>query len=208
MAEWISITLSLAAVIISATTAWLTLFRRGTVRMTQPTLIYFGPDGPVRDPDSPYGNAKVFLRSLLYATSKSGRVVENMFVRLRRLESSQTFNIWAHGERSLLTRGSGLYVGETGVLCNHHFLLPAGEITFRFLPGDYTLEVYASLVGNTRPLMLFTTNLTLSRQDAEQHQDSGTGILFDWGPDSQCYHSSLVRQAQGPLPPVLLDVLR
>ncbi len=98
--------------------------------------------------------AKVYLRSLLYSTSKRGRIVENMFVRLRRLESSQTFNIWAHGEDSL-TRGSGLYVGETGVLCNHHFLLPTGETAFAFLPGDYILAVYVSLVGDTKPLLLF-----------------------------------------------------
>ena len=29
---------------VSLTTAWLTLFRRGTVKMTQPTVIFFEPD--------------------------------------------------------------------------------------------------------------------------------------------------------------------
>jgi hypothetical protein len=68
MLEFVSIVLSLSAVGLSATTAWLTLFQRGTVRMTQPTVIYFGPDAPARDLEIP--RAKVYLRSLLYSTSK------------------------------------------------------------------------------------------------------------------------------------------
>ncbi len=58
----ISIVVSILALTISVVTAWLTLFRRGTVRMTRPTAIYFGADGSVdRSP-------KVYLRTLLYST--------------------------------------------------------------------------------------------------------------------------------------------
>jgi hypothetical protein len=39
-----AIVISLLSLLVSVTTAWLTLFRRGTVKMTQPTMIYFGPD--------------------------------------------------------------------------------------------------------------------------------------------------------------------
>jgi hypothetical protein len=130
-----------------------------------------------------------------------------MFVRLRRLESSQTFNIWVHGEDSL-TRGSGLYVGGTGVLCTHHFLLPAGETAFTFLSGDYALAAYVSLVGDTKPLMLFATRLTLSQQHAEQINQAGMGVYFDWGADSRSYHAHLHRRPQAELSPLLLDLLR
>jgi hypothetical protein len=41
----IAITISALALTISALTAWLTMFRRGTVKMTHPSVIYFGPDG-------------------------------------------------------------------------------------------------------------------------------------------------------------------
>lgn len=77
MFEFISIggfVLSLCAVAISASTAWLTLFQHGTVKMTQPTVIFFGTDGPARSSEIP--PPKVFLRSLLYSTSKRGRIVE------------------------------------------------------------------------------------------------------------------------------------
>ena len=107
----ISVVVSTLALTISMVTAWLTLFRRGTVRMTRPTAIYFGADGSV-DP-----SPKVYLRTLLYSTAKRGQIVESMFVKLRRGESIQTFNIWAYGEASL-ARGSGLYVGENGVTCD------------------------------------------------------------------------------------------
>lgn len=134
-----------------------------------------------------------------------------MFIRLRRLESSQTFNIWAHGENSprrSLSRGSGLYVGEAGVLCDHHFTLPAGETAFTFLAGDYSLTVYASVVGDTKPLVLFTTHLTLSQLHADQMNQASMGVVFDWGPDSRCYHAHLLDPPQADLSPLLLDLLR
>src|SRR5271170_5792354 len=177
----ISVVVSTLALTISMVTAWLTLFRRGTVRMTRPTAIYFGADGSV-DP-----SPKVYLRTLLYSTAKRGQIVESMFVKLRRGESVQTFNVWVYGEASL-ARGSGLYVGENGVTCNHHFLLPADGTKFEFLPGEYKVEVYASLVGVKQPLLLYVTVLSVSEQTAKQLQDTEYGVYFDWGPDSRHYH--------------------
>lgn len=127
----ITITISVMAFIISATTAWLTLYRKGTVRMTQPTVIFFGPDISV--------SRKVFLRTLLYSTAKRGRIVESMWVKLRRGESAQTFNIWVYGDSSL-ARGSGLHVGENGVVCNHHFLLPKDGTIYEFLRVNISLR--------------------------------------------------------------------
>ncbi len=156
MPQAISIVVSILAFAISLVTAWLTLFRRGTIRMTQPTTIYFGADA------SPSLSPKIYLRTLLYSTAKRGQIIESMFVKLRRGESVQTFNIWVYGE-DCLARGSGLYVGEDGVTCNHHFLLPADGTTFQFLPGEYKVEVYVSLVGARQPRLLYVTSLpTLS----------------------------------------------
>jgi hypothetical protein len=43
--EKISIIISLTALIISAVTFWLTRLKKGIVKMTRPTSIFFGPDG-------------------------------------------------------------------------------------------------------------------------------------------------------------------
>jgi hypothetical protein len=175
----INIILSVLALVISGTIAWLTL-RHGTVRMTQPTTIYFGFDIMIASP-------KVYLRTLLYSSAKRGQIIESMFVKLQRGESIQTFKIWVYGEDSL-ARGSGLYVGEEGVAYNHHFTLPSDGTRFEFLPGDYRVEVYASLVGKT-PLLLYATNLTLAEQAASQLKNTDCGVFFDWGPDSGRYHA-------------------
>jgi hypothetical protein len=109
----LAITVAILSLAVSSVTAWLTLFRRGTVRMTQPTVIYFGPDA-----SRPWGRSalpKVYLRTLLFATSKRGRVIESMHVALHRSETHQNFNIWVYDERHQLVRGSGLFVGETGI---------------------------------------------------------------------------------------------
>ena len=200
-----SLLISILAIIVSATTAWLTLFRRGTVRMTQPTSIYFGCDGGV--PDEGKVPPKIFLRTLLYATSKRGKIIENVFVRLRRGETSQTFNIWVYGETKL-SRGSGLYVGEDGVASNHHFMPPVDDTAFRFRAGDYMLEVYTSLVGSSRILKLFTVRLSVSENVAESLQDSEAGVFFDWGPDSHSYHPHVRKKPSDPLPRLLLDAFK
>lgn len=130
MTDPVAVTISALALAVSATTAWLTLFRRGTVKMTQPTVIYVGPDTlPPTWNDAP--PPKIYLHTLLFSTSKRGRVIESMHVRVTRNETHQNFNIWVHGDATLV-RGSGLFVGETGVAANHHFLTPRDARGFRF----------------------------------------------------------------------------
>jgi hypothetical protein len=157
-----AITIAILSLSVSAVTAWLTLFRRGTVRMTQPTVIFFGPDT-----SRPWGLLslpKVYLRTLLFATSKRGRVIESMHVGLSRNETHQNFNIWVYGERGQLVRGSGLFVGETGIAANHHFLLPPQSGSFQFTEGHYRLDVFARLLGDDEAKLLFTQELTISRE--------------------------------------------
>jgi hypothetical protein len=58
-----------------------------------------------------------------------------MHVALSRNETHQNFNIWVYGERGKLVRGSGLFVGETGIAADHHFLTPEDGNSFRFTEG-------------------------------------------------------------------------
>lgn len=184
----------------SGVTAWLTLFRRGTVRMTQPEVIYFGPDGGERDDNEPLP-PKIFMRTLLYATAKRGGIVESMYVRLRRRETIQNFNIWAYGDTGKLTRGSGLFVPETGYATNHHFLLPADGTAFTFSAGDYALDVYASLVGRRSPKLLWTIKVSVSTEEANALRDQDNGIYFDWGPETGKYHSHIRPKPKRPSNP-------
>jgi hypothetical protein len=84
--------ISACSLAISGLVAYLTLFRKGTVKMTQPTTIYFGADTGSRDTSSLA--PKVYLRTLLYSTAKRGNVISSLHLRLIRGESTQTFNIW------------------------------------------------------------------------------------------------------------------
>jgi hypothetical protein len=183
MPDPMSITISVLALIVSATTAWLTLFRKGFVRMTQPTVVFFGPDGS-RQRDKSL--QKIYLRTLLFATSKRGRVIESMHVTINRNETRQNFNIWVYGDDKLV-RGSGLFVGETGVAANHHFLLPAGETDFAFREGSYRLDVYAQMLGDKRATLLFSQVFEVGAQEALALADQDAGLYFDWGPDSGRY---------------------
>jgi hypothetical protein len=178
--------ISLLALVVSIVTAWLTLFRRGTLKMTRPTVIFFGPDGPPNQG----AEVKVFLLTLLYSTSKRAQILESMYATLRRRESVQTFNIWVYGDTGQLLRGSGLRVSEDGFAANHHFLLPKDGTHFVFLPGEYVVEVYATLVNSPQSLLMSKTALQLSQEQAAAIGD-GSGVYFDWGPDSKSYHGHI-----------------
>jgi hypothetical protein len=198
MTSTLALLVSCLALFVSATTAWLTLFRKGTVRMTQPTVIFFGPEKSER-PEQP-ASPKVFLKTLLVSTSKKGRVIESMYVSLTRSESHQSFGVWVHGDERL-TRGSGLFVGETGVAANHHFMMPPEDRqSFAFSAGRYRLDVYAKLLGKRANTLLFSQQLELLSEHAAALKHLEAGVYFDWGQESQRYHAH-VDQRPGPTSP-------
>lgn len=59
--EFISLFISITALLVSLITFWLSRLRKGMIRMTKPTIIFFGPDQSVE--------SKIFIRTLLYSTS-------------------------------------------------------------------------------------------------------------------------------------------
>jgi hypothetical protein len=205
MVDPVSIAISVLSLAVSSLTAWLTLFRRGVVKMTQPTIIFFGPDRPrSRDERPP---PKIYLRTLLFSTAKRGRIVESMHVSLSRNETHQNFNIWVYGEREKLVRGSGLFVGETGVAANHHFLTPKDGNSFQFTEGRYKLDVVAHLLGDRTPTPLFSQTLDITRKQAAALECRTAGLYFDWGPDSSRYLPHIDNQPPSPDAKELLAAL-
>lgn len=204
MADPISITIAGMALGVSGLNAWWTLWHCGTVKMTQPTIIFFGPDSPRSRDEEPM--PKVFLRTLLFATSKRGRVIESMHVALSRNETHQNFNIWVYGEEKLV-RGSGLFVGETGVAANHHFLAPRDGNAFRFSEGQYRIDVFAHLLGDRRRTLLFSQPIEISREIATQLAEPGNGLYFDWGPDASRYLPHVEKRPPSPDPMEVLELL-
>lgn len=178
-----SVAVACVALVISVLTLWITHLRRGTIRMTRPSQFYFGADGSKSS--SLTGPPKIFFRALLYATSKRGRVLESMWVTLYRGEARQTFNIWVYGDE-YLQRGAGLFVGETGVVTSHHFLLPENE-NFSFREGEYDVRIFGRLVGDDYVKPLMKQKLTVSAQNAEALASRNAGVYFDFGPISGAY---------------------
>ncbi|MDO8302643.1 MAG: hypothetical protein Q7T18_05330 [Sedimentisphaerales bacterium] len=187
METWISVAISLLALSVSAGTAWFTLFEKGKLLMTQPTSIFFGPDGAYFEGT----RNKVYLRTLLYSSSRKGQVLESMHITLERGETKQNFSIWVHGKKGDLSRGSGLFVTHEGVTLDHHFLLPPDGSDFKFLAGDYKLRVFAKLVNSSTPIQLYTIPLLVTQSQAEELKQKTAGLFFDWGPDQGNYYSHI-----------------
>lgn len=202
MDRWLAIAVSSLALLVSVTTAWLTLFRRGRLRMTQPTVVFLGPDG--RSLPGKTTRLKVFLRTLLFSTSRRGQTVESLYVNVQRGESRQNFSIWVYGD-ARLARGSGLFVPAEGVACNHHFLLPEDGAAFPLLAGEYVLRVHAKRVEDSAPECLMTVRLRISDAHAKLLDDPEAGIYFDWGPDQQAYHAHVEARPPVPMPRWLFE---
>jgi|ERR1035441_5428818 hypothetical protein len=186
--EFVPLLLSVVSLLLSVTVAWLTLFRRGKLGMTQPMLIGF-----LYENEQP----KVFFRTILFATGKRGYIIEALYIKVRNGESTQTFNFWMYGETKELKIGSGLRVGDDGVSSNHHFLPPKDAPTFAFLAGEYTIDAYARILNRNAPMLLSTVKLTLSHDlaaalnDRTMLSDHTMGVLFTWRPDSQHYRGEV-----------------
>lgn len=122
----ISILISCSALIVSILTAWFTLMKRGTISSTRPAVIYIGVDGANGKTN---GRPKIHFRSLLYCSAKRGLAIDNLSASLMRGDTVQHFTIWVYGEKDL-SRGSGLFVPDVGVVCNHHFLMSNDDKSF------------------------------------------------------------------------------
>ncbi len=197
-----TIAISILALIISGVTLWLSQLRRGKLKMTHPKVVFFGPDGSEGD------ISKVFLRTLLYSTGKRGIVLEHLFIRLRRGETQQNFNVWVYGEKDLARR-SGLFVGQEGIATNHHFLTPTDIRGFDFAAGEYELEVFGKIVGKDTTMLLSTIQLSIDAHEAEQLRQQDHGIYFDWGPDAGRYQKKIEGRRSKVLDPLkLLEALQ
>ncbi len=203
MIEPISTSISILALAASATTVWLTFFQKGKIKMTQPTTIFFGPDGSKNRGVSP----KVYLRTLLFSTAKRGRVIESMHVSLTRNESRQNFPVWIYGDDKLV-RGSGLFVGEDGIAANHHFLTLIDESKFEFAAGRYHLSVYAKILGEKEHRLLFRQELEITGTHAAELKQPHTGIYFDWGPDASRYLPYTDKRTPEVKPEELIELLQ
>ncbi|QND46950.1 hypothetical protein HB780_14520 [Rhizobium lusitanum] len=179
------ILLSIASFALSLFTLWVTQFRRGHLKMTQPALLCL-----MRE--QPSGRYKFFIRTLLYSTASKGCAVEHMFARIQTTYGSYLFDFWGHTESGKLTLGSGLFVGQAGVCADHHFNPRRDANEFFFCDGDYHIEIFAKIVGRGKPQKLKELKFTIdSLQAATLIQIMDTELYLYWNAESANYDSEL-----------------
>jgi len=192
--NYASLIISALALTVSVITFWLTRLKVGQIKMTRPTVIFFGPDG------SGEKHKKIFIRTLLYSTSDKGQYVQNIYIKLKKGESSQNFNVWVYGDNNKsLVRGSGLFVNKNGVVFNHHFLMPKDATNYEFISGEYQLCVFVETI-NKKPIQLFEQELTITKEQEKDILGQNAGIYFDWTPNTQSYISHVDIKPKQDLP--------
>lgn len=178
-----SIVTSVLALALAGVTTWLTLLRRGKVKMTRPTMVAF-----VQDSEEQVHN--IVLRALLYCTADRGRVIENMYANLRHKTTTTTFAFWGYGETNL-SRGGGLFIGREGVAVNHHFVLLSKSTKYKYEAGDYTVEFFAEMVGEDQPHKLAEATVSLTEEMAQVLTNKTGGVMFNWNPNNRVYKADI-----------------
>jgi hypothetical protein len=173
--------------ILSLFTLWITQFRHGELRMTQPTLLCLKREQPL-------GTPKIFLRTLLHTTASKGRVIETMFLRVQQPSGTYVFDFWGHTDAGKLTLGSGLFVGQTGVASDHHFNPRRDAEHFIFTDGQYRIEVFAVTVGRSKPKRLKEMSFYVDgQQAAELIQITDLELFLFWNASTHSYEARLDR---------------
>ena len=133
-----------------------------------------------------------------------------MYIRLHApvVTGPYKFDFWAYSEKDKISRGSGLFVSQSGVVCDNHFMLRFGASNsdkhlplpqfgsddhfpvpqFLFWPGEYTVEVFANVLGRSTAAQLMRLKFTISGQQAgKMSQRSDAGIFFDLDSETCSY---------------------
>lgn len=193
-----SLAVAISSLLLSGTVAWFSLVRRGRIQMTRPSLIVFMHDHLATGEVIP----KIFLRTLLYSTGNRGHVIQTLYLKLQRAESSQNFSTWGHGPQNELTFGAGLRITPDGIDHNHHFNPPRGT-GFEYTAGDYRISIFADLAGSTQHVLLGEVTLAISAEQANQLKSTDTELYFEWGPVSETYSSNIHKRPRLLGPDVL-----
>lgn len=177
----LGVLISILALGVSGLTLWLSHLRQGQILMTKPTIFFFGWDDL---------RPKIFLRTLLFSTSTSGRILENMYLLVRSPRGESVFSFWGHtkADSNSLDRGSGLFVGKNGFLANHHFNPdPSADLKEPYPVGEYEVEVIARQFGETTDRKLGRYVLQLNQEMATSLKEKKNGVLWTLNPRDQTY---------------------
>jgi hypothetical protein len=179
--EGLSILLAGCSFLLSLYALWITQLWRGKLKMTQPTLLRLTREKATYVP-------KIILKTCLFTTAPKGCVIESMYLKVHQSCEPYIFDIWHYEETTKLALGSGLFVGSTGVSYNHHFYLRREQEEFRFVDGEYKVEVFASVVGQSNVEKLKEISFSVDgQQSSELIQIPSRYLMLLWNTDTHSY---------------------
>jgi len=187
MGTVVTMIISILALLISFISFWYSFINKGKLKMTQPCVVFIGPDGT----SSNRKHIKVFFRALLYSTAKKGQVLESLYITVQRDEAIQNFSIWVYGDKRNLKRGSGLFIPQEGLVFDHHFLMVKEKDEYIIRSGSYNIKIYAKQAGRGKTILLYSVVIQISEKEEDELRKTNNGIYFDWCPELQQYKSHI-----------------
>lgn len=170
-----SLIISALAFGLSALTAWLTLLRKGKLKVTQPTPLLLGYEN---------NKAKISFYAMLYSTAFRGQIIENMHIVLKQNNKNFLFNKWVYAQDSK-AYASGCYIKPEGIPQNHQFF--TSDVNYVFQPGKIEIEIYVHLPTSKKTNLLRSIKLEIPKDFKTDCENKMKGLMFEWEPDKLKY---------------------
>jgi hypothetical protein len=189
----VAIVISLFSLLLSVLTFYLLYLRKGKIQLTQPTIVRFQ-----NYKDDEYGR-KIALRAHVFNSAARGGIVENMWLTIQNKNMTQVFQLWGFSnERDGIERATGFYVSQEGNIFSCYFCPRFQNRSFKFVSGDYKIEVYASAFNQQSTKKISEINLLLTSENCEQLEAHQAEISFELDCESKQYFSTAVATKTRP----------
>ena len=178
MYKSVMLIISLGTLIVTLLTFYGNRVDRGMVEVTQPQTIFL-------QPANRFGPSEIIMTALIRSTADRGKAIEHFFVRLCREESIENFTVSRYEDKGGFRPGA-FFVDRQGLSSSFHFSSPGYGAWYDFLPGDYTLQVYAKCAAE-KELLVMEVHFSVTTELFRKMRSRKGRIEFVWSPDSRTY---------------------
>jgi len=176
------IILSTTAIVISLLTFGLIYFWGGRLKFTKPSQIQFFYIDDKQEVPATY------VRLYTHSSGLAGKLIENLYLEIKKDETSKNFGSWMANTGSGYRALSGLKVMRDGVSLDNVFQSPQDKTAF-FQAGNYQLNLFCREANKSHSKSIWLGKFSLVK-DQVQSLNSGKIIIFTISTDGSSYIAS------------------
>ena len=180
--ESLAILISTLALTVSVLTFSLTFFWGGKIKYSKPSQIWMGYSADQKR--APL----VYFRFYAHSTGLAGKLIEALFLEVKRGQAHQKFNIWTANVGSGYKNLAGMQVFKNGMSLENIFQPDRSDQKFQFLAGMYEFKLFSKEIKSQTPKQIAHVKYELTKEQCELIEE-GKYIVLTLRADGTGYSS-------------------